>query len=137
MTYHTLHAIATEVTLGGYRLRQLGDFLDDENMEKTSTTASWLMGLILGMLLYFILIVYGQQVLQSVIDEKQTRVLDVMVTSCTPFELMMGKILGIAVVAALQIQQGVFAVVDRVHGIVVLFQQLAQRLCQGLFVFRQ
>lgn len=76
---------------------------DDENMEKTSTTASWLMGLILGMLLYFILIVYGQQVLQSVIDEKQTRVLDVMVTSCTPFELMMGKILGIAVVAALQI----------------------------------
>ncbi len=76
---------------------------DDENMEKTSTTASWLMGLVLGMLLYFILIVYGQQVLQSVIDEKQTRVLDVMVTSCTPFELMMGKILGIAVVAALQI----------------------------------
>lgn len=76
---------------------------DEENMEKTSTTASWLMGLILGMLLYFILIVYGQQVLQSVIDEKQTRVLDVMVTSCTPFELMMGKILGIAVVAALQI----------------------------------
>ncbi len=76
---------------------------DDSGMERTSTTASWAMGLILGMLLYFILIVYGQQVLQSVIDEKQTRVLDVMVTSCTPFELMMGKILGIAVVAALQI----------------------------------
>jgi len=76
---------------------------DENNMEKTSTTASWAMGLILGMMLYFILIVYGQQVLQSVIDEKQTRVLDVMVTSCTPFELMMGKILGIAVVAALQI----------------------------------
>lgn len=76
---------------------------DDEKMEKTSTTASWLLGLLLGMMLYFILIVYGQQVLQSVIDEKQTRVLDVMVTSCTPFELMMGKILGIAVVAALQI----------------------------------
>ena len=76
---------------------------DDEKMEKTSTTASWLMGLILGMMLYFILIVYGQQVLQSVIDEKQTRVLDVMVTSCTPFELMMGKILGIAMVAAVQI----------------------------------
>ena len=72
-------------------------------MEETSTAASWIMGLILGMLLYFILIVYGQQVLQSVIDEKQTRVLDVMVTSCSPFDLMMGKILGIAVVAALQI----------------------------------
>ena len=76
---------------------------DENEMEETSTAASWIMGLILGMLLYFILIVYGQQVLQSVIDEKQTRVLDVMVTSCTPFELMMGKILGIALVAALQI----------------------------------
>ena len=76
---------------------------NEDAMEETSTTASWALGLILGMLLYFILIVYGQQVLQSVIDEKQTRVLDVMVTSCTPFELMMGKILGIAVVAALQI----------------------------------
>lgn len=76
---------------------------DEDSMEATSTTMSWLLGLTLGMLLYFILIVYGQQVLQSVIDEKQTRVLDVIITSCTPFELMMGKILGIAMVAALQI----------------------------------
>ena len=76
---------------------------DGSSMEETSTATSWAMGLILGMLLYFILIVYGQQVLQSVIDEKQTRVLDVMVTSCKPFDLMMGKILGIALVAALQI----------------------------------
>ena len=76
---------------------------DDAEMEQTSSSASYILGLALGMMLYFILIVYGQQVLQSVIDEKQTRVLDVMVTSCTPFELMMGKILGIAAVAAVQI----------------------------------
>ena len=91
------------VRVNGLQTLKNNDQEDESNMEKTSTTASWLMGLILGMLLYFILIVYGQQVLQSVIDEKQTRVLDVMVTSCTPFELMMGKILGIALVAALQI----------------------------------
>ena len=76
---------------------------DDVEMEQTSSSASYILGLVLGMMLYFILIVYGQQVLQSVIDEKQTRVLDVMVTSCSPFELMMGKILGIAAVAAVQI----------------------------------
>ncbi|MBQ9386350.1 MAG: ABC transporter permease [Bacteroidaceae bacterium] len=91
------------VRVNGLQTLKNNDQEDSENMEETSTTTSWLMGLILGMLLYFILIVYGQQVLQSVIDEKQTRVLDVMVTSCTPFELMMGKILGIALVAALQI----------------------------------
>ena len=91
------------VRVNGLQTLKNNDQEDENGMEKTSTTASWAMGLILGMLLYFILIVYGQQVLQSVIDEKQTRVLDVMVTSCTPFELMMGKILGIATVAALQI----------------------------------
>ena len=91
------------VRVNGLQTLKNNDQEDESNMEKTSATASWLMGLILGMMLYFILIVYGQQVLQSVIDEKQTRVLDVMVTSCTPFELMMGKILGIALVAALQI----------------------------------
>ncbi|MCQ2069008.1 MAG: ABC transporter permease [Bacteroidaceae bacterium] len=84
-------------------LKNNGQEDEEKGMEATSTSASYIMGLVLGMLLYLILIIYGQQVLQSVIDEKQTRVLDVMVTSCTPFELMMGKILGIAVVAALQI----------------------------------
>ncbi len=86
-----------------HTLKNNGQESDEESMEETSSLISWILGLVLGMLLYFILIVYGQQVLQSVIDEKQTRVLDVMVTSCTPFELMMGKILGIALVAALQI----------------------------------
>ena len=57
----------------------------------------------LGMLLYMFILLYGQQVLTTVIEEKQSRVLDVMVTSCSPFELMMGKILGIAAVAAVQI----------------------------------
>lgn len=91
------------VRVNGLQTLKNNDQENGDDMEETSTATSWIMGLILGMLLYFILIVYGQQVLQSVIDEKQTRVLDVMVTSCTPFELMMGKILGIAVVAALQI----------------------------------
>lgn len=91
------------VRVGIQTLKNTPQSDDEGSMEETSSVVSWIFGLILGMMLYFILIVYGQQVLQSVIDEKQTRVLDVMVTSCTPFELMMGKILGIALVAALQI----------------------------------
>jgi ABC-2 type transport system permease protein len=55
------------------------------------------------MLLYMIIIIYGQMVLTSVVEEKASRVIDVMVTSCTPFQLMMGKILGIAAVAVTQI----------------------------------
>jgi ABC-2 type transport system permease protein len=50
-----------------------------------------------------VIIIYGQMVLTSVVEEKASRVIDVMVTSCTPFQLMMGKILGIASVAITQI----------------------------------
>jgi ABC-2 type transport system permease protein len=50
-----------------------------------------------------IIIIYGQMVLTSVVEEKASRVIDVMVTSATPFQLMMGKILGIAAVAVTQI----------------------------------
>lgn len=76
---------------------------DGESLEESSSTMSYLIGMVLGMMLYFIIIVYGQMVLGAVIQEKQSRVLDVLVTSCSPFQLMLGKILGVAAVAALQI----------------------------------
>ena len=76
---------------------------DEDSMEHTSSDMSMLVSMGLGMLLYMFILLYGQQVLTTVIEEKQSRVLDVMVTSCSPFELMMGKILGIAAVAAVQI----------------------------------
>lgn len=76
---------------------------DKESMEETSSALSMAVSLILGMILYMFIIIYGQQVLTGVIEEKQTRVLDVMVTSCSPFDLMMGKILGVAAVAAVQV----------------------------------
>ena len=77
------------------------------DMEKESTTSSAitssLMGLVLGFLLYFILAIYGAMVMQSVIEEKSSRILEVMVSTVKPFEMLMGKILGVALVAAVQI----------------------------------
>jgi ABC-2 type transport system permease protein len=87
---------------------ELSTFLNDgtgeeATMESTSSGMSYILGLVLGMLLYMVIIIYGQMVLTSVVEEKASRVIDVMVTSCTPFQLMMGKILGIASVAITQI----------------------------------
>ena len=87
---------------------KLSTFVNDgtgaeESMESTSSDMNYILGLILGMLLYMIIIIYGQMVLTSVVEEKASRVIDVMVTSATPFQLMMGKILGIAAVAVTQI----------------------------------
>ncbi len=76
---------------------------EEETMESTSSGISFILGMILGMLLYFIIILYGQMVLTSVVEEKTSRVIDLIVTSCTPFQIMMGKIIGIALVAVTQI----------------------------------
>ena len=76
---------------------------EGEDEEATSSSVAYLLGLVLGMLLYMFLLIYGSMVMTSVIEEKGSRVLDVLVSSVKPFELMMGKILGVASVAVTQI----------------------------------
>lgn len=68
-----------------------------------STGLSYVLGLVLGLLLYFVLMMYGQMIMNSVIEEKSSRVLDLMITSVKPFNLMVGKLLGVGAVAVTQI----------------------------------
>ena len=95
-----LASIETNIDLATYVNDGSGE---EESMESTSSGVNYILGIVLGMMLYMIIILYGQMVLTSVIEEKSSRVIDGMVTSCTPFQLMMGKILGIAAVALTQI----------------------------------
>ena len=82
-------------------------FRNDESQEEESQAKSSVIatgvGFVLGMILYMFLLIYGSMVMQSVIEEKNSRVLEVMVSSVRPFDLMMGKILGVAAVAVVQI----------------------------------
>lgn len=95
-----LASVATNIELSTYENNGTGE---EESMESTSSGISYVLGLLLGMMLYMLLILYGQMVLTSVVEEKSSRVIDVMVTSSTPFQIMMGKIFGIALVAVTQI----------------------------------
>lgn len=95
-----LAQVKTSVTITTYRNDEQSDEGDEQSKSSAISTA---IGFVLGMMLYFILILYGAMVMQSVIEEKNSRVLEVMVSSVKPFELMMGKILGVAAVAAVQI----------------------------------
>ena len=95
-----LASVATNIELATYENDGTGE---EETMESTSSGISYALGLVLGMMLYMLLILYGQMVLTSVVEEKSSRVIDVLVTSSTPFQIMMGKILGIALVAVAQI----------------------------------
>lgn len=59
-------------------------------------------GYIAGFLIYFILLIYGSQVMMGVMEEKTSRIAEIMVSSVKPFQLMVGKIIGIALVALTQ-----------------------------------
>ena len=89
-----LEGVKTNITLQSFRT--------DKEDQRQSTGASFAISYGLSFVLYLFLIIYGQMVMQSVIEEKNSRVLDVLVTSARPFQLMLGKILGIAGVAVVQ-----------------------------------
>ena len=95
-----LASVATNVELATYENNGTGE---ETSMVSTSSGMNYALGMVLGMMLYMIVILYGQMVLTSLAEEKSSRVLDVMVTSSSPFQIMMGKILGIAMVAVAQI----------------------------------
>ncbi|RZL98187.1 MAG: ABC transporter permease, partial [Pedobacter sp.] len=61
-----------------------------------------IIGMVSGFLMYFILLIYGSQVMMGVMEEKTNRIAEVMVSSVKPFHLMLGKIVGIGLVALTQ-----------------------------------
>lgn len=59
-------------------------------------------GFIMGALMFMFILLYGMMVFRSVMEEKTSRIVEVIVSSVKPFELMLGKIIGVAVVGAIQ-----------------------------------
>ena len=59
--------------------------------------------MVMTFVLYMFLLLYGQMVMTSIIEEKNNRVLELVVSAVKPMQLMMGKIIGVALVAVVQI----------------------------------
>jgi ABC-2 type transport system permease protein len=75
---------------------------DIETNKKSYTEISWALGFVGGMLIYFFIFMYGAQVMRGVIEEKTSRIVEVIVSSVKPIQLMLGKIVGIAMVGLTQ-----------------------------------
>ena len=71
--------------------------------ESTSSFLSFGIGLFSTFILYMFLLMYGQMVMTSIIEEKSNRVLELVVSSVKPTQLMLGKILGVGLVAVVQV----------------------------------
>jgi ABC-2 type transport system permease protein len=70
--------------------------------EKADVKTAEGIGYACGFLIYFILLIYGSQVMMGVMEEKTNRIAEVIVSSVKPFQMMLGKILGIGMVALTQ-----------------------------------
>jgi len=70
--------------------------------EKSYPEVSMVLGLFSGILIYFFIFMFGSLVMRGVIEEKTSRIIEVIISSVKPFELMMGKIVGVALVGLTQ-----------------------------------
>ncbi|MFM6938824.1 MAG: ABC transporter permease, partial [Aquirufa sp.] len=75
-----------------------------ENGGETSSSSAGAMILagIMGLILYVTLLLYGSQVMNGVIEEKSSRIIEVIISSVKPYQLMLGKIIGVGLVGLTQ-----------------------------------
>jgi ABC-2 type transport system permease protein len=71
-------------------------------VKKTSTGIAMALAYLFGFLMYMLVFIFGAQVMRGVIEEKTSRVVEVIISSVKPIQLMMGKIIGIALVGLTQ-----------------------------------
>ncbi len=72
----------------------------EENI--TSSEFSSILGLLLSLAIYMFVMMYGGMIMGGVVEEKTNRIVEVIVSSCKPLELMLGKIIGVALVGFTQ-----------------------------------
>ncbi len=109
--------IVEQMRLENYNINNLDQILEDvkcdltvnttridrDSAESASSELSAGLGIMLTFVLYMFLLLYGQMVMTSIIEEKNNRVLEIVVSSVKPAQIMMGKIIGVALVAVTQI----------------------------------
>ena len=77
--------------------------LDEKGNEiETRNENAAIFGFLCGLMIFFFVMMYGMQVMRGVMEEKTNRIIEVIVSSVKPFELMMGKIIGVALVGITQ-----------------------------------
>jgi len=91
-----LKSIRTKVNLQTIKINEGG------NEQSSYTELGMAVGFITGLIIYIFIFMYGTQVMRGVIEEKTNRIVEIIVSSVKPFQLMMGKIVGVALVGLTQ-----------------------------------
>jgi len=91
----TLDSLKTDISIDMINMTDSGE-------KAGSAGVATIVGYISALMIYFFIFVYGIQILRGVIEEKSSRIVEVIVSSVKPFHLMMGKILGVGAVGLTQ-----------------------------------
>lgn len=76
--------------------------IDDTGAEKDSA-AVWVASFVIGLMIYITLAIYGQAIMGAVVEEKETRIAEILFSSARPFELMLGKLVGVGLAGLTQL----------------------------------
>nr|MCU0407850.1 ABC transporter permease [Bacteroidales bacterium] len=91
-----MKTVETKVSIQTKKIDETGE------VKETSTGISMALAYIFGFLMYMLVFIFGSQVMRGVIEEKTSRVVEVIISSVKPVQLMVGKIVGIALVGLTQ-----------------------------------
>lgn len=105
-------ALDKGITLNEYRrIRQEFNFkLENIDPSVQDTTPAQIVGFVFSIFIFIFIVTYASQVMRGVIEEKTSRVVEILVSSVKPFQLMMGKIIGIGLVGLTQFAIWIFLI---------------------------
>ncbi|MCL1822508.1 MAG: ABC transporter permease, partial [Prolixibacteraceae bacterium] len=92
-----LAATSTRITVNTLKVSETGE------AKKSSSIVAFMVSYAMGFIIYFFVFMYGSMVMNSVMEEKKNRIVEVIISSVKPFQLMAGKIIGTALVGLTQV----------------------------------
>lgn len=114
----TLSNYLKDEKLASYNIENLKQIIEDSKINFDVKTIKWdqdggekntsaevasILGMVLTLIIYMFILMYGSMVMQGVMEEKTNRIVEVMISSVKPFDLMMGKIIGVGFVGLTQV----------------------------------
>ena len=99
---YNLKQILDSLHLGGNVILLTKSMDEKGNIVNSNSQAGMIIGMISAVIMYVFIFLYGVQVMRGVMEEKTNRIVEVIVSAVRPFQLMMGKIIGVALVGLTQ-----------------------------------
>ena len=122
----------TWITLNTMKISESGE------AQKSSSIIAFIASYAMGIIIYFFVFMYGAMVMRSVMEEKKSRIIEVIISSVKPFELMAGKIVGTALVGLTQVAIWIVLGLVVVLGIQSFFTpESAQQISQSIMESQQ